>query len=71
MRKALGVDKWLVFGGSWGSTLGLDYALTYPHVCLGLILRGIFLNTPAEMEAIYCRSAFVGNARRLAELDTL
>ena len=70
VRKALGVDKWLVFGGSWGSTLGLDYALTYPEVCLGLILRGIFLNTPAEMEAIYCRSAFAGNARRLAEFDT-
>ena len=49
---------------------GLDYALSYPDVCLGLILRGIFLNTAAEMEAIYCRSAFAGNARRLAEFDT-
>lgn len=70
VRKALRVDKWLVFGGSWGSTLGLDYALTYPDVCLGLILRGIFLNTAAEMEAIYCRKAFSGNARRRAEFDT-
>jgi len=70
VRKSLGIDKWLVFGGSWGSTLGLDYALTYPDVCLGLILRGIFLNTVAEMEAIYCRKAFAGNARRLAEFDT-
>ena len=70
VRKQLGVDKWLVFGGSWGSTLGLDYALTYPDCCLGLILRGIFLNTVAEMEAIYCRRAFAGNARRVAEFDT-
>ena len=70
VRKALRVDKWLVFGGSWGSTLGLDYALTYPDVCLGLILRGIFLNTAAEMEAIYCRKAFSGNARRRAEFGT-
>ena len=45
IREALGIERWLVFGGSWGSTLGLDYALTYPDRCLGLILRGIFLNT--------------------------
>ena len=45
IRKSLAIDKWLVFGGSWGSTLGLDYALTYPDRCLGLILRAIFLNT--------------------------
>ena len=70
VRTSLGIDKWLVFGGSWGSTLGLDYALTYPDACLGLILRGIFLNTVAEMEAIYTRKAFEGNERRLAEFDT-
>ena len=70
VRTTLGIDRWLVFGGSWGSTLGLDYALTYPEACLGLILRGIFLNTVAEMEAIYTRKAFAGNDRRLAEFDT-
>ena len=51
-------------------TLGLEYALSYPDVCLGLILRGIFLNTAAEFEAIYKRASFVGNARRLGEFDT-
>ena len=51
-------------------TLGLDYALTYPEACRGLILRGIFLNTEAEMEAIYARKSFAGNERRLAEFDT-
>jgi proline iminopeptidase len=43
LRVALGIEKWLVFGGSWGSTLALDYAETYPRHCTGLILRGIFL----------------------------
>lgn len=70
VREAAGIERWLIFGGSWGSTLGLEYALTYPSVCLGLILRGIFLNTVTEMEAIYARKSFVGNARRLAEFDT-
>ena len=70
VREHLQIDKWLVFGGSWGSTLGLDYALRYPQRCLGLILRGIFLSTVAEFEAIYARKSFAGNERRLAEFDT-
>ena len=43
LRAALGIDKWLVFGGSWGSTLALHYAETHPLRCIGLVLRGIFL----------------------------
>jgi len=43
LRIALGIEKWLVFGGSWGSTLALHYAQTHPQRCAGLILRGIFL----------------------------
>ena len=50
LRKALGVDRWIVFGGSWGSTLALAYAETYPKRCNGLILRGIFLCRPKEIE---------------------
>ena len=69
VREALSIERWLVFGGSWGSCLGLDYALTFPDRCLGLILRGIFLSTVAEMEAIYARKSFLDNARRLAEFD--
>jgi proline iminopeptidase len=49
LRVALGIDKWLVFGGSWGSTLALDYAETHPQGCGGLILRGIFLCRAAEV----------------------
>jgi proline iminopeptidase len=50
LRTALGIDKWLVFGGSWGSTLALHYAEAYPLRCIGLILRGIFLCRPEEIE---------------------
>lgn len=43
IRKHLKIDKWVVFGGSWGSTLGLIYAEKHPSAVRGLILRGIFL----------------------------
>jgi proline iminopeptidase len=43
IRSELGIDKWLLFGGSWGSTLSLLYAQRYPERVLGLVLRGIFL----------------------------
>jgi len=43
LRKELNVDKWLVFGGSWGSTLSLAYSETHPTRVIGLVLRGIFL----------------------------
>lgn len=49
LRQMLGIESWLVFGGSWGSTLALAYAQAFPARCLGLILRGIFLCTPAEV----------------------
>ena len=50
LRTHLGVEKWLVFGGSWGSTLALAYAETHPERCLGLILRGVFLCRRSEIE---------------------
>ena len=43
IRKHLGIERWVVFGGSWGSTLGLLYAEKYPVRVLGLVLRGVFL----------------------------
>src|SRR5512145_315746 len=43
LRRHLGIERWLVFGGSWGSTLGIAYAEHHPERCLGLVLRGIFL----------------------------
>jgi len=50
LRAHLGIDRWLVFGGSWGSTLALAYAEAHPDRCLGLVLRGIFLCRRSEIE---------------------
>jgi proline iminopeptidase len=50
LRKHLAIDRWLVFGGSWGSTLGLAYAEHHPERCLGLVLRGIFLCRRSEID---------------------
>lgn len=53
IRDRLGIEQWLVFGGSWGSTLGLAYAQTHPERVSGLILRGIFLCRPEEIRWFY------------------
>ncbi len=50
IRTLLGVDQWLVFGGSWGSTLALAYGQAHPARCTGFVLRGIFLSTRAEID---------------------
>src|SRR5450631_3170124 len=49
LRTHLGVERWLVFGGSWGSTLALAYAEHQPERCLALVLRGIFLCRKSEI----------------------
>lgn len=49
LRTHLGVEQWYLFGGSWGTTLGLAYAEVYPARCVGLILRGIFLCRKSEI----------------------
>ena len=53
LREKFGIEKWFVFGGSWGSTLSLAYAETYPDRVLGLILRGIFLTRRKELQWFY------------------
>ncbi len=53
LRRNAGVNAWLVFGGSWGSTLALSYAVTHPSRVLGLVLRGIFLVTQEEIAWFY------------------
>ena len=50
LRAMFGIERWLVFGGSWGSTLALAYGQAHPERCLGFVLRGIFLCTPAEID---------------------
>lgn len=69
LRRELGIESWLVFGGSWGSTLALAYAEAHPTRCRGLVLRGIFLCRPSEIDwFLYGIRAFFPEAqRKLAE----
>lgn len=53
IRETLGLQNWLVFGGSWGATLGLLYAQAHPDRVTRLILRGIFLLTRSELDWFY------------------
>ena len=71
VRTSLGIDRWLIWGGSFGSTLTINYATRYPERCLALILRGIYLDTSEEVHAVYARETYVKNPKRLAEYDTL
>jgi len=57
IRNKLGIDRWVVFGGSWGSTLGLAYAEQYPQLVRGLILRGIFLCRDEDIQWFYQQGA--------------
>jgi proline iminopeptidase len=57
IREHLDIDRWVLFGGSWGSTLSLVYAETHPQYVLGLILRGIFLCRPWEIHWFYQEGA--------------
>src|SRR5438552_10366039 len=53
IRNRLGIDEWMVFGGSWGSTLALAYAELHPGVVTELVLRGIFLLRHSELQSLY------------------
>lgn len=53
IRKELGIDRFIAFGGSWGATLALIYALTHPEQVKQLVLRGVFLMTRAELDWFY------------------
>lgn len=53
LRGHLGIERWAVFGGSWGSTLSLSYAVTHPSACTELFLRGIFLLRKKEIDWFY------------------
>jgi proline iminopeptidase len=57
LRRHLGIERWLVFGGSWGSTLALAYAQTHPGSVTQLVLRGIFLLRRKELDWFYQRGA--------------
>ncbi|SIO49111.1 proline iminopeptidase [Rhodovulum sp. ES.010] len=53
IRDTLGIDRWVLFGGSWGATLALIYAQAHPDRVAYLVLRGVFLMTQAELDWFY------------------
>lgn len=57
IRERLGVERWLLFGGSWGSTLSLVYAQAFPQRVLALVLRGIFLGRAQDIQWFYQNGA--------------
>lgn len=57
LRAHLKIEKWIVFGGSWGSALALAYSEKHPGRCLGLVLRGIFTLRRVELEWFYQKGA--------------
>lgn len=59
LRQHLGIERWQVFGGSWGSTLALAYAETHPEHVSELVLRGIFLLRKQEIDWFYQRGASI------------
>ena len=80
LRIHLGIERWLVFGGSWGSTLALAYAVEHPDRVRALVLRGVFLCRPSEVEWFLhgmgrffpeARQAFVGHLPEAERGDLL
>ena len=57
LKKMLNIEKWLVFGGSWGSTLSLAYSQTYPDSVSEMVLRGIFMLRHKELSWFYQNGA--------------
>jgi proline iminopeptidase len=53
IRQTLGIDRWACFGGSWGATLSLIYAITHPERVTNMVLRGVFLMTRDELDWFY------------------
>ena len=53
IRQQLGIEQWLVMGGSWGSLLGVAYAIAHPDSITGLIIRGVFLGRPSEIDWLH------------------
>jgi len=68
LREHLEIETWIVFGGSWGSTLALAYGDAHPERCLGFVLRGIFLGTEPEIDwFLHGMGTFFPEAKRRFE----
>ncbi len=66
VREHLKIERWIVFGGSWGSTLALAYGQTHPECCIGFIIRGVFLFSDTEIDwFLHGMSRFFPEAARV------
>jgi proline iminopeptidase len=59
LRLHLGIERWIVFGGSWGSTLALAYAAAHPEACRALVLRGVWLCRESDIDWWFAQLRFV------------
>ena len=71
VRKYLGIEQWVVWGGSYGSTIGINYCMRHPQSCISLLLRGIYLDTVKELDEVYTQQAFEGDPRKSADFELL
>ena len=71
IRKFLKIKQWMVFGGSWGSTLALVYAQTHPESVLGLIIRGVFSRARLRFALVFSRRRELYFPRSLGEFSEL
>lgn len=71
IREHLGIEQWVVWGGSFGSTITLDYGMQFPERCLALMLRGIYLDTLPEVGAVYSLDSYRHNRKRRHEFEVL
>ena len=71
VRKYLGIESWVVWGGSYGSTIALNYCMLFPESCTALLLRGIYLDTRKELSEVYSRRAFEDDERKLDLFNNL
>ncbi|UUD35541.1 prolyl aminopeptidase [Mycoplasmopsis caviae] len=71
IRKELKIEKWILFGGSWGTTLSLSYAISYPKRVDKLILRGVFLARKSDINWLYQEGASYIKPKGFAEFTSI
>jgi len=71
VREYLGIQQWVIWGGSYGSTIGISYCMNYPQSCIAMLLRGIYLDTVKELDEVYTQQAFVDDPRKSTQFELL
>lgn len=71
LRETLGVERWALFGGSWGTRLALAYGIAHPARCSGFLMRGVFLARPVDIEWYLWSARMIFPDRHAAFLDVV